>query len=78
MAGKMIGYSDATGLGAGWKPRLMKAYAEGRAVAAAGGAATANPEDGDGTPLEDAWDHGFDNIAEASYQRETATIAVPE
>ena len=72
MAGKMIGYSGATGLGAGWKPRLTRAYAEGRAVGKASGAATLNPEDGKGTEREKAWDHGHTNAADAAYKFETA------
>ena len=71
MAGKMLGYADATGLGPGRKPRLIRAYAEGRAVGKGGGAATANPDDGKGSELEKAWDHGFDNQANAAYKRET-------
>lgn len=67
-----IGYSGATGLGPGWKPRLTRAYAEGRAVGKAGGADTDNPEDTLGTDLEKAWDEGFDNAADADYQFETA------
>lgn len=72
MAGKMLGYADATGLGSGWKPRLTRAYAEGRAVGKAGGAATANPADGKGNELEKAWDHGLVNSDEPAYQRECA------
>lgn len=73
---KGVSYSDATGLGPGWNPRLNRAYAEGRAVAAAGGEATDNPYDGLGNDAEKAWDHGFGNIAEADYQRDTAVAAV--
>ena len=69
----MIGYADATGLGPGWKPRLTRAYAEGRVVGIAGGAATLNPEDGRGTPLEAAWDHGRTNAGDSAYKRECAT-----
>jgi hypothetical protein len=72
VAGKMIGYHDASGLGAGWKPRLTRAYAEGRAVGIASGAATLNPDDGKGTPLEKAWDHGHTNAANSAYKREVA------
>ena len=72
MAGKMIGYNDATGLGPQWKPRLTKAYAEGRAVGIAEGDATDNPYDGLGNDAEKAWDHGFDNAADGDYQREVA------
>lgn len=72
MAGKMLGYADATGLGSGWKPRLTRAYAEGRAVGIAGGAATLNPADGKGNELEKAWDHGHSNQANAAYKRECA------
>lgn len=71
MAGKMIGYSDATGLGPGLKWRLTRAYAEGRAVGIAGGDATDNPEDGLGTDREKAWDHGYLNSADSAYKRET-------
>jgi len=71
MAGKFVGYSGATGLGPGWKPKLTRAYAEGRAVGRAGGLATANPEDTKGTPLEKAWDYGFDNQANAAFKYET-------
>lgn len=69
--GKWVGYMGATGLGAGLKPRLIRAYAEGRRVGRAGGAATDNPEDGAGTPLEAAWDYGFVHQADAAYQFET-------
>lgn len=68
---KGVSYSDATGLGPGFRPRLSKAYAEGRAVSLAGGAATDNPADGLGNDLEKAWDHGFDNSADADYKRDT-------
>ena len=67
---KGIGYAGATGLGPAWKPRLMKAYAEGRRVGIDEGDATDNPEDGLGTDREKAWDEGFDNAADADYRHE--------
>lgn len=72
MAGKMVGYADATGLGAAFKPKLTRAYADGRKVGGDGGAATLNPEDGRGSDLEKAWDHGFTNAADSAYKRECA------
>lgn len=67
--GKWIGPSEA--VGAGIKPRLIRAYAEGRQVAVNGGDATDNPEDGLGTPREAAWDLGFDNADDDDYIHET-------
>lgn len=64
---KYLGYSGATGLGPGYKPRLTRAYAAGRV----GANATDNPEDAKGTDLEKAWDYGFDNKADAAFQFET-------
>jgi hypothetical protein len=70
---KNVGYKGATGLGPGYKPRLTRAYAEGRVVGIASGAATLNPEDGLGTPREKAWDHGHTNAASADYVFECAS-----
>lgn len=71
MAGKNVGHAGATGLGPGWKPRLVRGYAEGRHTGRAGGAATLNPDDGKGTDLEKAWDQGFTNQADSAYRYET-------
>jgi hypothetical protein len=67
---KYESYDGATGLGAGLKFRLVKAYAEGRQVGKAGGAATDNPYDNVGNDAEKAWDYGFDNQADAAYKFE--------
>lgn len=70
MAGKMIGYADATGLGAGWKPRLTKAYMEGRADWY--GTTTTSPHQAN-SPADLAYDHGYANRADAGYKRECAS-----
>ena len=70
MAGKWFGYTAATGLGPGYKPQLVRCYAEGRRVGIAGGAATDNPYDGLSIPAETAWDYGFDNQANAAFKYE--------
>jgi len=69
MAGKMQGYSDATGLGGAWKPRLTKAYAEGRADY--WGGSGSNPHTAN-SPADLAHDHGYTNRGDAAYKRETA------
>jgi hypothetical protein len=71
MAGRMNVGHDASPNGPAWKPRLMKAYAEGRAVRKAGGADTDNPEDNLGTPLEAAWNRGFNGGLTAGFKFET-------
>ena len=65
---KGIGYQAATGLGPGWNPRLMKAYAEGRRSYPS----TSNPFTS-GTADYTAWQYGQDNKADADYQVECAT-----
>lgn len=67
MAGKMTGYSDASGLGWQWKPRLTRAYANGRISYPS----SSNPHTS-GTDSYLAWKHGYDNRADAAYKRETA------
>lgn len=64
---KGVSYSDATGLGAGWKPRLNRAYEEGRRQYPSG----TNPHVAN-SPANLAWQHGEDNRADAAYQRDTA------
>ena len=66
---RYLDYCDATGLGPGYKPRLTRAYAEGRVAANA----TDNPEDTKGTALEKAWDQGFTNKASADYKYSCAS-----
>ncbi len=69
MAGKPPSYSDATGLGPGWKPRLERAYAEGRrdALGTGGNLHQAN------SPADLASDHGYANRADAAYRRGCST-----
>jgi hypothetical protein len=64
----MIGYADATGLGAAWKPRLTRAYNDGRRSYPS----SSNPHTS-GTPEYTAWQHGYDNRADSAYKRETCS-----
>lgn len=68
MAGKMVGYADASGLGAAWKPRLMKAYAEGRRDAHGGSGSNMHAANSE---ADLAHDHGYTNRANSDYKRET-------
>ena len=46
--------------------KLRRCYAAGAADERAGGAATDNPHDGNGTPEEAAWDQGITDAADGS------------
>jgi hypothetical protein len=63
---KGLGYSGATGLGPGFQPALMRAYAEGRRSFPS----ATNPHVTD-TPKYKAWQYGYDNRADSAYQFET-------
>jgi len=64
---KGVSYSDGTGLGAGFKPRLNRAYEEGRRVSPS----SSNPHVAS-SPANVAWQLGYDNRADAAYSRDTA------
>jgi hypothetical protein len=68
MAGRMLGYSGATLLGQGFKPKLFNAYAEGRRQFPS----AVNPFPAN-TDQNRAWQYGFDNRANANFKFETAT-----
>jgi len=70
MAGKNTGYTDATGLGWAWKPRLVRAYAEGRRDAHGGSGSNMHATN---SPADLAHDHGYTNRANSAYKRECAT-----
>ena len=64
---KGVSYADGTGLGAGFKPRLSRAYEEGRRIYPS----SSNPYTS-GTESYVAWQLGYDNRADAAYLRDTA------
>lgn len=64
---KGVSYSDGTGLGAGFKPKLNRAYEEGRRAFPSG----TNPFPAS-TQINVAWQLGYDNRADAAYSRDTA------
>lgn len=64
---KGVSYADGTGLGAGWKPKLNRAYAEGRQAVPSGTTTFVA-----GSPQDVAWTLGYDNRADAAYKRDTA------
>ncbi len=70
MPGKAISYSDATGLGSGWQPRLERAYAEGRRDANGGSGSNMHQAN---SPADLAHDHGYTNRANAAYRRGCST-----
>lgn len=75
MAGKAAGPTAKRSLtyppGKVMGQKLVRAYAEGRADISPAGAGT-NPHTS-GTPEYTAWQDGYDNLAEAADQYETAT-----
>lgn len=64
---KGVSYADGTGLGAGFKPKLNRAYEEGRRAFPSG--TTTFVAD---SPQDVAWTLGYDNRADSDYQRDTA------
>lgn len=64
---KGVSYSDGTGLGAGFKPKLNRAYEEGRRQFP-----TTTTTFVAGSPQDVAWTLGYDNRADAAYKRDTA------
>jgi len=64
---KGVAYATGTGLGAGWKPKLNRAYAEGRQQYP-----TTTTTFVAGSPQDVAWTLGYDNRADAAYKRDTA------
>lgn len=63
---KGVSYSDAPALGAQFKPRMSRAYAEGRRVFPS----AINPHPA-GTDDQRAWNHGYVNRLNTDYKRDT-------